>query len=178
MNPTGVLFIRQAGGERPASQADPATLSSSGIWHRNFNRRAAQAGRSVLETQCACQSVLTKWREHSECAVLLAWQSVTSPEDGEGGWGKQDGKWESCGKGIKRDNTETLSSYSGESGGGGWKAWLTSACWKMETTLMKDGLLLVIFYLCPILRLLSGKYFKQWMCMGTEMELVKCVIWD
>lgn len=72
MNPTGVLFIRQARGERPASRADPATLSSSGIWHWNFNRSAAQAGRSVPETQRACQSALTKWRERSECAVLLA----------------------------------------------------------------------------------------------------------
>ena len=69
MNPTGVLFIRQAGGERPASRADPATLSSLGIWHRNFNRRATQARRSVQETHCACQSGLTGRREHSECAA-------------------------------------------------------------------------------------------------------------
>ena len=81
MNPTGVFFIRQARGERPASQADPATFSSLGIWHRNFNRRTTQAGRSVLETHCACQSELTNWREHSKCAVLLAWQSVTSLEE-------------------------------------------------------------------------------------------------
>lgn len=86
MNPTGVLFIRQAGGERPASQADPATLSSLGIWHRNFNRRATQAGRSVQETHCACQSELTNRREHSKCAALLAWQSVTSVEEGKEDW--------------------------------------------------------------------------------------------
>ncbi|KAK5854944.1 hypothetical protein PBY51_005093 [Eleginops maclovinus] len=72
MNPTGVLFIRQAGGERPASRADPATPPSSGIWHRNFNRKATQAGRSVQETRCACQSELTSRREHSERAALLA----------------------------------------------------------------------------------------------------------
>lgn len=72
MNPTGVLFIRRAGEERLVSQADPATLSSLGIWHRNFNRKATQAGRSVQETHCACQSELTNRREHSECAALLA----------------------------------------------------------------------------------------------------------
>lgn len=81
MNPTGILFIRQAGREGPASQADPASLSSLGIWHRNFNRRATQAGRSVQETNCACQSELTNWREHSKVAALLAWQSVTSVEE-------------------------------------------------------------------------------------------------
>lgn len=52
MNPTGVFFIRQAEQERPASPADPATLSSLGIWQRNFNRKAAQAGRSAEETLC------------------------------------------------------------------------------------------------------------------------------
>lgn len=97
MNPTGVLFIRQAGGERPASHADPATLSSLGIWHRNFNRRATQAGGSVQETHCACQSELTNRREHSKCAALLAWQSVTSvvegKEDREGIKGKKGKKW-------------------------------------------------------------------------------------
>lgn len=47
MNPTGVFFIRQAGKERPGSQADPATLSSLGIWHGNVNKNATQAGRQV-----------------------------------------------------------------------------------------------------------------------------------
>lgn len=97
MNPTGVLFIRQAGGERPASHADPATPSSLGIWHRNFNRRATQAGGSVRETHCACQSELTNRREHSKCAALLAWQCVTSvvegKEDREGIKVKKEKKW-------------------------------------------------------------------------------------
>ena len=99
MNPTGVLFIRQAGGERPASRADPATLSSLGIWHRNFNRRATQAGRSVHETHCACQSELTNRREHSKCAALLAWQSVTSVEEGKGDGGGMKGS----GKAVVKD---------------------------------------------------------------------------
>lgn len=109
MNPTGVLFIRQAGEERPVSQADPATLSSLGIWHRNFNRKATQAGRSVQETHCACQSELTDRREHSKCAALLAWQFVTIVEEEKGDGEGMKGKWESGGKGIWRDN-----SYSSE----------------------------------------------------------------
>lgn len=84
MNPTGVLFIRQAGEERPASQADPATLSSLGIRHRNFNRKATQAGRSDQETHYACQSELTNRREHSKHAALLVWQFVR-------GMGQEDG---------------------------------------------------------------------------------------
>lgn len=103
MNPTGVLFIRQAGGERPASQADPATLSSLGIWHWNFNRRATQAGRSVLETRRACQSELTNRREHSKCAALLAWQSVTSVEEGR----EDSGRMMASGKAAVRGSRGT-----------------------------------------------------------------------
>lgn len=40
--------------------ADPAALSSSGMWHRNFNGRATRAAGSERETRCACQSTLTR----------------------------------------------------------------------------------------------------------------------
>lgn len=107
MNPTGVLFIRQARGKRPASQADPATLSSLGIWHRNFNRRSMQAGRSVLETHCECQSELTNRREHSKCAVLLAWQSVTSVEERK----KDRQRMMASGKGVVKGSRGTTLRY-------------------------------------------------------------------
>lgn len=110
MNPTGILFIRQAGEERPVSQADPTTLSSLGIWHRNFNRKARQAGRSVQETHCACQSELTNRREHSKCAALLACYKLTvcNKRGGrEGGWGRDEGSGNVVVKGSR-------GSYSGE----------------------------------------------------------------
>lgn len=104
MNPTGVFFIRQAEQERPASPADPATLSSLGIWHRNFNGKATQAGRSVEETHCACQSELTNWCEHSECATLLAWWFVTRREKGRG--------WQE--RGVLKGSRGTSMSHAGQ----------------------------------------------------------------
>lgn len=116
MNPTGVFFIRQAEQERPASPADPATLSSLGIWHRNFNRKATQAGRSVEETRCACQSELTNWCEHSKSAAPLAWRFVTRREKGRG--------WQ--GKGVLKGSRGTsLSHMQVRGGGGGWRARVT-----------------------------------------------------
>lgn len=86
-NPTGVLFIRQAGGERPTSWADPATLSSSGIWHWNFNRRAAQAGRQVSPGDAACMPICADqvaWTQRACCAAGLT--VCNEPE----GWGGAD----------------------------------------------------------------------------------------
>lgn len=118
MNPTGIFFIRQSEQERPASQADPATLSSLGIWHRNFNRKATQAGRSVWETHCACQSEPANWCEHSKSVTLLAYWFVTRREKGTGWQGKRSPK------GLQRDiPTPTCRSEEGEDGGPGWPGW-------------------------------------------------------
>lgn len=150
MNPTGVLFIRQAGGERPASHADPATFSSLGIWQRNFNGRATQAGRSVQETHCACQSELTSRREHSKCAALLAWQSVTSIVEGK----EDNGRMKGCGKAAVKGSRGTTVRYwaaeSGEGSGGGWKARVTRAACCASLTNKEGGAFLIIFYLCLI----------------------------
>lgn len=150
MNPTGVLFIRQARGERPASQADPATLSSLGIWHRNFNRRATQAGRSVLETHCACQSELTSLREHSKCAALWAWQSVTSVEEGR----EDRERMMTSGKGVVKGSRGTTLRHWGaiqvRGEGQGTRAWRqTKTILAVLPILIKQaGFLLIAFYSC------------------------------
>lgn len=41
--------------------------------------------------------------------------------------GRDEGEWERSGEGIKRDNAEVLSSYSGEGRGGGDRARVTRA---------------------------------------------------
>ena len=120
MNPTSVVFIRQAEQERAASPADPATLSSLGIWHQNFNRKATQAGRSAEETRCACQSELTNWCEHSKSATPLAWRFEARREKGR--------RWQ--GKGVLKGSRGTsLSHMQVRAGGvGGWRTSLTRLC--------------------------------------------------
>ena len=73
----------------------------------------------------------------------------------EGRRERDEGEWESGGKGIKRDNAEVLSSYSGERRGGGRRDRVTRAWWQTETIpvvlvilIKQGGVLLIVFYLC------------------------------
>lgn len=51
-------------------------------------------------------------------------------EEGKGDGAGMTASGKAVVKGIKRDNTEVLSSYSGERRGGGWRARVTRAWWQ------------------------------------------------